>query len=488
MVEAFPNNSTLAHYRIVSKLGAGGMGEVYLAHDTKLDRKVALKILPSQFVEDKDRMGRFVREAKAASGLNHPNIITIYEIGETDGTHFIATEFIDGKTLKEYLKGTPHNFRSVLEIAIQIASALDEAHSAGIVHRDIKPDNLMVRTNGLAKILDFGIAKLSGQGLSEEAATAIKSGTSPGMIIGTASYMSPEQAKGKEIDARTDIFSFGVVLYEMISADLPFEGETAMEMIGAILRDEPKQLSATVPIELKRIVLKCLRKDREERYQSINDVCSDLKELKQDLDFQNKLQRTSEPQEPATQFFSFRTTEEAKRSSQSRPQSIVVLPFANIGSDGNDDYFSDGLTEELISDLSKIRSLKVISRNSAMKLKGTEKDLRTIVRELDVRYVLDGSVRKAGSSLRISVQLIDGLSDANVWSEKYSGTLEDVFQMQESVSRSIVEALQITLSTDEQRQMDERPIADPQVYDLYLRARAAFNQGDPAALDRSIAL
>jgi serine/threonine protein kinase len=381
-------NSTLSHYRVISKVGAGGMGEVYLAQDTKLDRKVALKILPPQFAADTDRMARFVREAKSASALNHPNIITIYEIGESEGTHFIATEFINGKTLNQYLKDNQQDSKSLLELAIQIASALDEAHSAGIVHRDIKPDNVMVRGNGLAKILDFGIAKVSGRGLSDEAATAIKSGTSPGIIIGTANYMSPEQATGKEIDARTDIFSFGVVLYEMVSDRLPFAGDTAVEMIGAILRDEPKELSATVPVQLKTIICKCLRKDREKRYQRITDVYNDLKDLKQELEFQHKLERTSaQHREEPARFSSLRTTEQAQQQSQTRRQSIVVLPFANIGSDGSEDYFSDGLTEELISDLSKIRSLKVISRNSAMKLKGTTKDLRTIVSELDIRYV-----------------------------------------------------------------------------------------------------
>ena len=247
------------------------MGEVYLAQDTKLGRKVALKILPPEFAEDQDRMSRFVREAKSASALNHPNIITIHEINEFDGTHFIATEFIDGKTLNEFAKSNPLNFKATLEIAIQSASALDEAHSAGIVHRDIKPDNVMVRANGLVKILDFGIAKLSEapKNLGEEDATAIQQpSTSPGMIIGTANYMSPEQAKGKEVDARTDIFSFGILLYEMMAGKLPFVGESVLEMIGAILKDEPKPLDANVPTEITKIISNCLRKDRDERYQT----------------------------------------------------------------------------------------------------------------------------------------------------------------------------------------------------------------------------
>lgn len=476
------------------------MGEVYLAHDTKLDRKVALKILPPHFAEDKDRMKRFVREAKSASALNHPNIITIHEIGDADGTNFIATEFIDGTTLNQYTKTRSLDLKTSLEIAIQIGSALDEAHSAGIVHRDIKPDNVMIRANGLVKILDFGIAKLSarneGSGFDRESITAIK-GTDPGMIIGTANYMSPEQAKGMEVDGRTDIFSYGVVLHEMISGELPFSGDSAIEMIGAILRDEPKPLNDNVPNEIKRIIGKCLRKDREERYQTIREACDNLKEFKQELEFQSKLERTQPtPAEPQTQIRMTESTAESQRTARrttsqsgiSNLQSIVVLPFTNISSDSDNDYFSDGLTEELISDLSKVRSLKVISRNSAMRLKGTTKDLRTIASELNVRYVLDGSVRKAGANLRVSAQLIEVDSDANLWSEKYSGTLNDIFEMQESVSRSIVEALKIKLSADEERQLAERPIGDARAFDLYLQARAKFLQGNPTALDSSIEL
>ncbi len=293
------NGTIINQYKIISAIGKGGMGEVFLAEDTKLKRQVALKILPCEFANDKDRMSRFVREAQSASALNHPNIITIYEIGESDGTHFIATEFIDGKTLNDYKQANPLNYKSALEIAIQVASALDEAHSAGIVHRDIKPDNVMIRANGLAKILDFGIAKLSASSASasdsSEDATAIKGGTSPGMIIGTANYMSPEQAKGKVVDARTDIFSFGVVLFEMIAGQLPFEGENALEMIGAILHKDAKPLNEDVPTEITKIINKCLRKDRDERYQTIKDVGNDLKDIKQDLELKNLMERSIIP-------------------------------------------------------------------------------------------------------------------------------------------------------------------------------------------------
>jgi serine/threonine protein kinase len=290
----------IGHYKIVKKIGAGGMGEVYLAEDTTLDRRVAIKILPPEFSEDAQRMSRFVREAKSASALNHPNIITIHEIGEIDQIHFIATEYIEGETLHRRLKGQPLGLKSVLEIVIQIISALDAAHQAGIIHRDIKPENVMIRPDGLVKILDFGIAKLSespkvGLNVDEESTTAVNSGTIPGMIIGTANYMSPEQARGQKIDTRTDIFSFGIVLYEMLSGQKAFESAHAMDVIGAILHKEPpplNQLLPELPHEIDRIVKKTLRKDRDERYQTAKGLLADLKDARQELDFQNKLEQT----------------------------------------------------------------------------------------------------------------------------------------------------------------------------------------------------
>jgi eukaryotic-like serine/threonine-protein kinase len=316
------NGSIINQYKIISPIGKGGMGEVFLAQDTKLDRKVALKILPSEFAEDADRMSRFVREAKSASALNHPNIITIHEIGESDGTHFIATEFIEGETLQKNLKGENVSLKSVLDIASQIASALQTAHSAGIVHRDIKPDNVMIRADGLAKILDFGIAKLSETptNIGEEDATAIqKPSTSPGMIIGTANYMSPEQAKGKEIDARSDIFSFGIVFYEMLTGKRAFEGETALESISSILKDEPQPISRflpEVPNEIERIVNKTLRKDREERYQTAKDLLIDLKDAKQSLELQNLMERSIVPNkdENKTQILKATTLDEINQT------------------------------------------------------------------------------------------------------------------------------------------------------------------------------
>ncbi len=325
---------TLNHYQILSLLGVGGMGKVYLAEDTKLDRQVALKTLPLELANDRDRMSRFVREAKSASALNHPNIITIYEIGEFEGIHYIATEFIDGKTLNKYLQGREIKYGSVLEIAIQIASGLDEAHSAGIVHRDIKPDNVMVRENGLAKILDFGIAKLTEKVTPEiesEDKTAVQVNTTPGMIIGTANYMSPEQAKGKDVDKRTDIFSFGVVLYEMIAGRLPFEGESPLEIIGSILNKEPAPLKRDdVPSELKRIIGKTLRKDRNERYQTIKDLLIDLRDVKKELEFQDNLENTVSPKkeedQQQTRILHPTTAAEHKQTTSITAESNAKLP------------------------------------------------------------------------------------------------------------------------------------------------------------------
>jgi serine/threonine-protein kinase len=520
-------DSLLGHYRIVSKIGAGGMGEVYLAEDTKLDRKVALKILPSEFAEDKDRMSRFVREARSASALNHPNIITIHEIGESEGTHYIATEFIDGKTLNEYAKSNHLNFKSALEIAIQIASALDEAHSAGIVHRDIKPDNVMIRENGLAKILDFGIAKLSAPLESDaEAATAIKSGTSPGMIIGTANYMSPEQAKGQTVDARTDIFSFGVVLYEMLAGHLPFEGESAMEMIGAILKDEPKLLPSDVPSEITKIINQCLRKDRTERYQTTKDLLIDLKDVKQDLEFQDKLERTISPErvEPKTQILQATTLDETNQTTtnqtrQSNPtkkylaialaillisaigffayrtftatnqiESIAVMPFVNESGNADVEYLSDGMTETLISSLSNLPNLNVKPRSSVFRYKGKDTDLQTIAKELNVQAILNGRVVQRDDGLTLSLELVDVSQDKVIWAEQYERKISDLVSLQSEVARDVLSKLKIRLTGADEQKLAKKSTENAEAYQLYIQGRYEWNKFSFDSLKKSIPL
>lgn len=515
------SGTIINQYKIISPIGKGGMGEVFLAEDTKLDRKIALKILPPEFAADKDRMSRFVREAKAASALNHPNIITIHEIGDAGGTHFIATEFIEGKTLNEYVKSNPLNFKSSLEIAIQIASALDEAHSAGIVHRDIKPDNVMIRANGLAKILDFGIAKLPEppKSVGEEDATAIKpQSTSPGMIIGTANYMSPEQAKGKEIDARTDIFSFGIVFYEMLTGKLPFTGETALESISSILKDEPRPISQIlpdVPGEIERIAGKALRKDRDERYQTAKDLLIDLKDAKQSLELQNLLERTVSPEkaEPKTQILPATTAVEAKQpttnqtvrhnparkylaiglmilllsaigffayryftSTSKQIESIAVLPFANASGDREAEFLSDGIAETLINNFTKIPNLKVTARSTAFRFRGREDEPQAVGRELGVRAVLTGRVLQRGDSLSVQVDLIDAFDGAQIWGNRYEGKSADIVNIQRRIAADVSSQLKLKLTGAQAEQIAKTYTQNPQAFQHYLRGRYHWNK------------
>ncbi|MEO7675002.1 MAG: protein kinase, partial [Pyrinomonadaceae bacterium] len=458
--EKLESGKSFGHYEIIEQIGEGGMGVVYLAKDTRLDRKTAIKVLPGNVAQDEERMRRFVREAKSASALNHPNILTIYEIGETDNTHFIATEYIEGETLRERLKGSSVNLKSALDIATQVASALDAAHRTGIVHRDIKPENVMVRPDGVVKILDFGIAKLtekqSDVDLDPEALTAINAQTRPGMIIGTAAYMSPEQAQGKIVDARSDIFSFGVVLYEMLAGKPPFEGVNAIETIGSILNKEPVPLSRQtpeVPHEIERIINKALRKDREERYQTVKDLLIDLKDVKQDLDLKRKLERTAAPdrEEAKTQVFDpttsdlalhttssaeyiFREIKQHKRgfsavltilllsalglgywfysnhtasTNAKQIKSIAVLPFENGGGNADLDYLSDGVSEGVIDRLSQFPQLKVISRSSSFKYRGQDLNLKQIAGTLGVDAIVTGRVISRGNNYQIRVELTD---------------------------------------------------------------------------------
>ncbi len=518
------NGTVINQYKIISAIGKGGMGEVFLAEDTKLDRKVALKILPSEFADDADRMNRFVREAKSASALNHPNIITIHEIGESDGTHFIATEYIDGKTLTKYSKSNPLNYQSALEIAIQVASALDEAHCAGIVHRDIKPDNVMIRANGLVKILDFGIARLSAPATTdEEAATAIQS-TSPGMIIGTANYMSPEQARGRDVDGRTDIFSFGVLLYEMIVGHSPFAGENALDMIGAILKDEPKPLTADVPAEIQKIIGKCLRKDRDERYQSIRDVGHDLKEVKQELELRNRMERSLVPNqdENKTQILPATTADEINRTTNQtvvtnpkakylaigllsmllagggffgykylsptnkQIESIAVMPFVNESGNQDVEYLSDGMTETLIGSLSRLPNLRVKARSSVFRYKGKETDAKTIGKELGVQAVLNGRVTQRGDQVTLRLELVDAQTEDVIWSDKYDRRQADLVTLQSEIARDVLSKLKTKLSGAETAKVERKYTDNNEAYQLYLKGRYFSRQFTLEGFHRSV--
>ncbi|MBN1347885.1 protein kinase [candidate division KSB1 bacterium] len=430
---------TISHFKILEKLGSGGMGVLYKAKDTKLNRAVALKFLPFDLTRDPDAKERFIREAQTASALDHPNICTIYQISETEDQQiFIAMAYYEGQTLKEKIKNKPLDIDEALDIVGQIAAGLAKAHAEGIVHRDIKPANIMITREGIVKILDFGLAKLIGQ-----------SGiTTTGSRVGTVAYMSPEQALGKTIDHRTDIWSVGVVLYEMLTGQLPFKGDIEQAVIYSILNEEPEpitHLQPDIPDYLEQIIYQALQKDQTVRYHSIRHFLEDIK-------------ASSASGQPAPE----------------REKSIVVLPFENISVDKENEYFTEGLTDEIITDLSHINELRVISRNSALTLKGTKKRIKAIGRELNVQYVLEGSVRKAGNNYRITAQLIDANNDIHLWGEKYTGTLDDIFDIQEKVSGFIVEALRIKLTPEERQKMVSRPISNVHIYECYLRARQAL--------------
>jgi serine/threonine protein kinase/Tfp pilus assembly protein PilF len=474
------SGTKLGRYEIRAKIGEGGMGEVYLAEDRKLDRRVALKILPPEFAEDNDKMSRFVREAKSASALNHPNIITIHEIGETNGTHFIATEYIEGETLQRRLREESLSLKSTVEIALQVASALDAAHRAGIVHRDIKPDNVMVRQDGIVKVLDFGIAKLTATKSSEvetEGETRAQFRTRVGVIMGTVAYMSPEQARGQETDARTDIWSFGCVLYEMLTRQKPFQGETITDVLANIIHREPVSILAhrkDAPAELERIIIKTMCKDKDERYQSAKELFNDLKQLQTRMLVDAELIRSGEGEKIAhTQPSLFLN-------------SIAVLPFANISAEKDNEYFSDGLTEEIIMNLSKLQMLKVVARGSTMRYVKEGKTHKQAANDLGVQYLLEGSVRRQGKDLRITAQLIDAMGDVYLWAETYRGTIEDIFEIQEKVAAEIVQALQLRLSPDEKQILKKRFTKNTEAYQLYLQGRFFWNKRSEESLKTAI--
>jgi len=462
-------DKTVSHYRILDRLGVGGMGVVYKAEDANLRRLVALKFLTDQVAQDKQAYDRFLREARAAAALNHPNICTVYEIGEHRGKPFIAMELLEGRTLKHIMEGKPLKTDAAVEMAIQVADALDAAHSKGVVHRDVKPANVFVTSDGRVKILDFGIAKLVASRTVEGSAetATVNEATNAGATMGTVGYMSPEQLRGSPVDHRADIFAFGCVLYEMLSGRRAFAGETAADTLAAILGKEPAPIGGPgsgVPPELDEVVRRCLEKRPEGRLSSAHDVAMALRAVAKAL-----------------------RTDRARAGPPDK--SIVVLPFENLNPDPENAFFADGLTEELIADLSKVRTLRVISRTSAMLLKGSKKDVPTISRELNVRYVLEGSVRRAGNSLRITAQLIDAPSDTHVWAEKYSGTLVDVFAIQERVSSAIVDSLKLTLTADERHRLGAQEIRDVKAFDLYLQARReAYQHMTEGALDHAAQL
>ncbi|HEY0657910.1 MAG TPA: protein kinase, partial [Pyrinomonadaceae bacterium] len=437
------------HYVIHSQIGAGGMGEVFLAEDTRLRRPVALKFLSAQYTADADRLARFNREAQAASALNHPNILTVYEIGAENEIYFIAAEFIDGEMLRDKLQNDKLTIEDALDIAAQTASALSIANEAGIVHRDIKPENIMIRRDGLVKVLDFGLAKLI-ETNNPEAETKALVKTKAGMIMGTAAYMSPEQARGKETDGRTDIWSFGCVLYEMLTGKQPFRGETMTDVLANIIHREPSSLLTLrrdAPAELVRIVNKSLCKNKDERYKAAKDLLADLKSLQKRLLVEAELESASSSNklaEAQTQIIKAKTT--ANTETQN---SIAVLPFSNLSNDVDNEYFCDGLAEELLNALSKIEDLKVAARTSAFSFKNKNVEISEIGTALNVKTILEGSVRKSGSKLRITVQLINAADGYHLWSERYDREMRDIFDVQDEITLAVVDALKVKLLGEE---------------------------------------
>src|SRR6266480_3756197 len=495
---------TIGHYKLSERIGTGGMGEVYLATDITAGRKAALKLLPARFTGDADRLKRFEREARAVVGLNHPNILTVYEIGEDHSIHYIASELIEGETLRQRLEHGPMQLREAVDVAIQVASALVAAHETGIVHRDIKPENIMLRPDGYVKVLDFGIAKLAEQELPlttprDEALSLVE--TNLGSIMGTVRYMSPEQACGAQVDKSTDIWSLGVVLYEMVTGHAPFTGDTPKEVMSAVLEKEPAPLThyvAHLPAELQQIVSKALCKDRTERYQSAGEVLQELKNLRRKLESKAELERSTAPswlrwtRSPTTVALLLLASVLAlalpfywhRNLTTSLPpdKSIAVLPFVDLSQTKDQEYFCDGMSEEILEALAKIDGLRVVARTSSFSFKGKSMNAREVGEKLNVANVLEGSLRREGNRVRVTAELINTRTGFHLWTETYDRQLEDVFALQDEITRSIVDALKIKLAVSlpahEQRNIE--------VYDLYLQGLYFSNKSSEADLRRAL--
>jgi TolB-like protein/Tfp pilus assembly protein PilF/predicted Ser/Thr protein kinase len=456
----FAPDTVISHYKIIRKIGAGGMGEVYLAEDTRLNRRVALKFLPVQYAEDKGLKARFKREAQAAAALNHPNVITIHEVAEHESRPYIAMEYVEGRSLKDLIVVQRLPVEKVIDFAVQICEGLAKAHQSEIVHRDVKPQNIMIDRDGRVRICDFGLARVKRDVML----------TQLGTTVGTVAYMSPEQARGEDVDCRTDIWALGVVIYEMLAGELPFKGEHDQAVIYSILNAEPRPLTG-LPVELERVVNRALAKNPEERYQTASEALEDLRLMKEGFDSG--------------------TSSVLVTRTQASP-SIAVLPFANLSADKEQEYFCDGMAEEIINALTQVEGLHVVARTSAFSFRDRKVDVREIGRRLNVKAVLEGSVRKAGSKLRITAQLVSVADGYHLWSERYDrdiGALccpEDIFAIQDEISLAIVGKLKVKLLGGERTKILKRHTHDLDAYNLYLKGRYFWDKRTEENLNKGI--
>jgi eukaryotic-like serine/threonine-protein kinase len=498
---------TLSHYKIISKLGSGGMGEVYLAQDTKLDRTVALKILPRDVASDPERMRRFVQEAKAASALDHPNVAQIYEIGESDGTTFIAMQYIEGQTLEAKSHIKQLETKEIVDVAIQVADALDAANSKGIIHRDIKAANIMVTPRGQVKVLDFGLAKVESKISSHPEASKLETeaGTTPGLILGTVQYMSPEQALGKRIDSRSDIYSLGVVLYQLATSRLPFAGPTPSVTLSRILNTQPDAIARfnyDIDPELERIIRKCMEKDPERRYQSARELEIDLKNLKRDSESGASQMGSPAGLRPASTKSRWKLYAGLAALAlavigaamiyyigMGRGQaihSLAVLPFSNARSDPETEYLSDGITESITNSMSPIPELRVLSQGMVRRFKDKEIDPQQLGRELNVDALVQGSLAKQGDTLVVNAELVRSSDGAQLWGQQYNRKLSDILLVQQDISAKVSEQLRLKLSGEERKKIQNSYTENTEAYQLYLKGLYYWNRRTGLGLQKAL--